>query len=234
MPLFGVIFDADGVLFDSERQSLEALKVAVDRATGGKIPLSAERLDFLCGRDDDSIVEYLNSRHSLAIETENFRALKLECYRQVIARDPIAPAPGAVALVQALRAENIPYAVATSAIRAKLNLSLESLGLAPLFPILASADEVAAGKPDPAVFLLAAERLGLPPARIVVFEDTPNGIKAANRAGMLSVGVAGTFPREHLAEAAKIIGSLEEVSVSAIRTWLDGRPAKTSPTERGK
>lgn len=160
MASFGVIFDADGVLFDSERQSLEALRLAVEEITNGSIELNSQGLEYLCGRDDDSIVELMNKEHGLTIDPAHFRRLKLDCYRRAIAADPIAPMPGAVALIDQIDAESIPYAIATAAIRAKLELTLTTLGLRDRFAVITSVDEVAAGKPDPGVFLLAGERLG--------------------------------------------------------------------------
>jgi beta-phosphoglucomutase-like phosphatase (HAD superfamily) len=66
---------------------------------------------------------------------------------------------------------------------------MEAIGLADQFQATASAEDVQRGKPDPQVFLLAASRLGVPPARSIVVEDAPAGIEAARRAGMHSIGV---------------------------------------------
>ena len=221
MPSFGVVFDADGVLFDSERQSLEALRLAVDRVTEGKIAFEADLLDLLCGRDDDSITAYLNQNHGFSLDPQSFRQMKLECYRQVIANDPITAAPGAIALLDNLVAASVPYAIATAAIRAKLDLSLATLGLAHRFPIITSVDDASVGKPDPAVFTVTARRLGLDPKRMIVFEDSINGIRAANDAGMISVGVAGTFKPQQLALARHVVNSLQQVTVPLLRQWVD-------------
>jgi HAD superfamily hydrolase (TIGR01509 family) len=222
MTPFGVIFDADGVLFDSERQSLEALRRAIEQVTNGTVAFSPDLVDFACGRDDDSIIRYLNKNHGLSFDPVHFRRIKIECYRRVIASDPIAVSPGAIELLDNLAAASVPYAIATASIRAKLDLSLATLGLAGRFPIITSADDVAAGKPDPAVFFLSAKRLGLQPSRIIAFEDSVNGILAANRAGMFSVGVLGTFSREQLSMARQVVENLLQVTISRLREWLDG------------
>jgi len=228
MAPFGVIFDADGVLFDSERQSLEALRLAVEQVSHGKVAFSPDLLGFLCGRDDGSIIELLNKSHGLAVNTAQFRQFKLECYRRVVAGDPIAVAPGALDLVNSLAAASIPYAIATAAIRAKLDLSLATLDLSHRFPVITSVDDVSAGKPDPEIFLLTAKRLSLSPSRIIVFEDSINGIAAANRAGMFSVGVVGTFSRETLSQARQVIVSLRQVTVPLLHQWINGQ---TNPTQ---
>jgi len=230
MPPFGVIFDADGVLFDSERQSLEALRLAVEAVTASQVQFTPDLFAFFCGRDDGSIVEFLNKNYRLSLDRAQFRQFKLECYRRVIACDPISVSPGAIALIDRLVAASVPYAIATAAIRAKLDLSLATVGLADRFPVITSVDEVSAGKPDPGVFLLTARRLGLDPKRIVVFEDSPNGIAAANCAGMFSVGVVGTFPRERLSQARQIVENLVQVSVPLLRQWLNGQTLGSIPT----
>jgi HAD superfamily hydrolase (TIGR01509 family) len=230
MAPFGVIFDADGVLFDSERQSLDALRLAIEEATAGKVTLSPDLFDFVCGRDDDSIVTHLNKNHSLSIDLGRFRQIKIECYRRVIAAAPIAVASGAIVLLDRLAAASIPYAIATAAARAKIDLTLATLGLADRFPIITSRDDVAAGKPDPALFLLSAKRLGLAPQRIVVFEDSINGVVAANRAGMFAIGVVGTFSREQLSRAQRVIETLDQVAPALLRKWLDGQSDNSSGT----
>ncbi len=160
---FGVIFDADGVLFDSERQSLEALRMAVAELSNGSVSLDSQGMDFICGRDDDSIVARLNSQYGLSLDPAHFRAYKLECYRRAMAANPISMASGADELLRGLESESIPFAVATGAIRAKLDLSLAALGLTGRFKTIVSVDEVSSGKPNPEIFLLAARRLRLPP-----------------------------------------------------------------------
>jgi beta-phosphoglucomutase-like phosphatase (HAD superfamily) len=116
----------------------------------------------------------------------------------------------------------VPYAIATSAIRAKLEMSLDTLGLRARFRVTATADDVEHSKPDPAVFLLCARRLGLAPPRLAVFEDSVNGIEGANAAGMFSIGIVGTFPREQLSHARVLIGDFREIDCHALSRWLDG------------
>ncbi|MFM8232052.1 MAG: HAD family hydrolase, partial [Chthoniobacterales bacterium] len=108
----------------------------------------------------------------------------------------IEPLPGVRALLAALRAKNMPCAIASSTERANLDLPLDLMGLREFFSVIVSGEEVVHGKPDPAVFLLAAERLGLPPADCVVIEDALVGIEAAKRAGMPVLAVATTNPME--------------------------------------
>ncbi|KPL09683.1 hypothetical protein AMJ85_06260, partial [candidate division BRC1 bacterium SM23_51] len=141
--------------------------------------------------------------------------------RQAIAADPIAVAPGALELLDRLDTAGIPYGIATAASRAKINLSLAAVGLSDRFSITTTADEIHAGKPEPEVFQLTAGRLDLPPGQLVVFEDSINGVEAANRAGMVSVAVIGSFSREQLSHACHVIDNLSQVTVALLRRWVE-------------
>jgi beta-phosphoglucomutase len=84
---------------------------------------------------------------------------------------------------------------------------------------------VSRGKPDPQVFELAASRLGVPANSCAVVEDAVHGIEAANRAGMLSIGMTGTVERDRLASAELIVDSLRELSPARIRNLIQRRHA---------
>ena len=79
------------------------------------------------------------------------------------------------------------------------------------------------GKPDPRVFLLAAEKIGVPPARCVVFEDALVGLEAARAGGMRSVGVATTHPPEKLTGADLVVRRLDELAVDDLVKLFPGR-----------
>jgi beta-phosphoglucomutase-like phosphatase (HAD superfamily) len=95
--------------------------------------------------------------------------------------------------------------------------------LAGRFRAIVTAEDVTRGKPDPQVFLLAAQRLGVPPARCVVFEDTAVGIDAARAGGMRVVGVTTTHPAERLAGATWIVRRLDELRVADLAATGPGR-----------
>jgi len=99
--------------------------------------------------------------------------------------------------------------------------ALKAAGLPQCFRAIVAADDVTRGKPDPEVFLLAADRLGAQPARCVVFEDTHFGIQAARAAGMKVVGVAGTHEPASLAGADRVVRRLDELAVGEIDAWFD-------------
>jgi sugar-phosphatase len=114
---------------------------------------------------------------------------------ELVTREGIAEVPGARRLLAGLKPHQ--WAIVTSASRALANLRMECAGL-PIPEVLIAGDDVSNGKPDPEGFLKAASRLGVPPGRCVVVEDSLAGILAGQRAGMKVVGVTTTFAAEKL------------------------------------
>lgn len=114
---------------------------------------------------------------------------------ELLDREGIVEVAGAAAFVQSLPAGK--WAVVTSASKALAEVRLGCAGL-PIPEVLITADCITRGKPDPGGYLLAAERLGVPPPDCLVFEDTPAGLEAADRAGMQSIAITTTFPCNQL------------------------------------
>lgn len=88
------------------------------------------------------------------------------------------------------------------------------LGIRGAFQAVVTGADLRKGKPDPEAFLLAAERLGVPPARCIVVEDAVVGVEAARAAGMRCVAVVGTSSREELRQADLVVDSLEELGAA--------------------
>jgi beta-phosphoglucomutase family hydrolase len=106
---------------------------------------------------------------------------------------------GLDALLVRAAANRIRMAIGTAAIRPNVDFVLDNLHLRPYFPVIVDADNVKVSKPDPEVFLKAAEQLGIAPDRCIVFEDSPKGIEAARRAGMKAVGISSYHTARELA-----------------------------------
>jgi HAD superfamily hydrolase (TIGR01509 family) len=115
--------------------------------------------------------------------------------------------------VEELSRLGVPAAVATSARRADVTRLLGALGLLPRFAAIVTAEDVARGKPDPEVYLLAARKLDAPPTRCLVFEDSTVGVEAARRAGMRVIGVTTAHAEAELlgAGAERAITNFEEL-----------------------
>ncbi|MBC7097799.1 HAD family phosphatase [Candidatus Bipolaricaulota bacterium] len=212
----GAIFDLDGVLVDSSSFHLEAWRLLAWEE-GFPVQVTESWFRDTFGLRNDAILATLAGRPLAPFEVARLSRRKEELFRE-LAQGKLRPLPGAVELVSGLQRAGVLLAVGTSAPRANLEFILGELGLSGFFTCTVTAEDVVWGKPDPEVFLKAAQGLGLPPWRCVVFEDAEAGVEAARRAGMLCVGVATTHPPERLyrAGARLVVGSLEEIRVTRL------------------
>jgi HAD superfamily hydrolase (TIGR01509 family) len=119
-----------------------------------------------------------------------------------IIKGRLGPLPGAVQFIAASRARRLKLALATSADRVKMAGNLTEIGIRPAaFNAIVTGNDVQKKKPDPQVFLLAAKRLRLDPAKCLVVEDAPNGIRAGKAAGSNCLGITSSFTEKQLREA---------------------------------
>ena len=129
--------------------------------------------------------------------------------------DRLHPCPGLYPLLDELAERGLPLGVATSGHRRYVTLTLWTLAIESFFQAIATGDEVARGKPAPDIYLLAAARLGVPPACCLVLEDAPLGVAAARAAGMFCVAVPNPrIASRYFTEAHQVFPSLEEVRVA--------------------
>jgi HAD superfamily hydrolase (TIGR01509 family) len=128
-----------------------------------------------------------------------------------------------VELIDALSAAGFKLAVGSSGPPENVRLTLEKLGRADRFDAMVTGADVTHGKPNPEVFLKAAERLGVPPAQCAVIEDAPQGIEAANAAGMTSIAILGTTTRDKLAHAKLIVDGHHELTPARIAELIKRR-----------
>jgi beta-phosphoglucomutase len=216
------IFDMDGVLVDTYQAHYESW-AALARAQG----LDFSEADFArtFGCTSREIIAAWGARKGRDLSEGEIAALDAEkeaAFRRIIAaRVPVMP--GAMALLEQLRAAGFRLALGSSAPPENVELVMERMRLGGLMDAVVNGRDVTRGKPDPRVFLLAAERLGVPPGRCVVIEDAPVGIAAALAAGMASVGLASTGrTRESLAAADLVIDRLDELSPDRLRRLIAG------------
>ena len=217
MPLAAVIFDFDGVVIDSHEaheRSWFALADELDR------PFTRESFVATFGQRNESILPLLGwTEIGDKMRIQQLGDRKETLYREILRREGIQPLPGVVALLEDLRAQGFPCAIGTSTPRANVECVLEITGLAGFFRDVASAEDVTRGKPDPEVFLKAAEKLGVEPSACVVIEDAMVGIRAAKAAGMKALAVTTTHPTESLAPEMpdRIEASLVPVDAEYLR-----------------
>lgn len=207
---FGVIFDLDGVLVDTSECHYQSW-LALGREYG--FTMSRDFFLETFGQRNVTIIPHLVSQTLSPEEIHQLSERKEELYRQ-ICRGQLQPLPGALQLVRSLSEAGFKLAIGSSTARANIDLVLEELELKPFFQTIVSAEEVRRGKPDPEVFLKAAARMGVPPSKCVVIEDAPAGIEAGKRAGMRTIAVTTTHPRERFEGIAdKVVKSLEFLTI---------------------
>jgi HAD superfamily hydrolase (TIGR01509 family) len=210
-----VIFDLDGVLIDSE-SVWDAARRDIALSAGGRWPPDAQRA--MMGMSSTEWSAYMHEELGVALAPEEIsRAVVArldELYRQ---RLPLIS--GARKTVVRL-ADAWPLGLASSANRPIIELVLELSGLEDRFVATVSSEEVARGKPAPDVYLEAARRLGVEPARCAAVEDSTNGLLSAAAAGMTVFAVPNReFPpdAEALTVAAEVLDSLASLTPERIR-----------------
>ena len=214
-----VLFDLDGVLVDSYGAHMRSWRrLAAEEG----LPFSERDFARSFGRTSrESIATYWPGRAS---EAARLDARKEELFRAEI-RERFPTMDGARELVAALHEAGFALAVASSAPPENVELALARLGVAACFGAVLTGRDVRRGKPDPQVFLRAAERLGAPPSRCVVVEDAPVGVEAAHRAGMKAVALLSTGRRREdfaAVEPELLAASLRELSPADFARLLGG------------
>jgi len=217
--LAAVIFDVDGVLMDSphERAWRQALAgfAAPDQFTTAFYQAHVAGKPRVAGAL--ACLEALGVPDAAA-RAANYARVKQARLEALIAAGEVHPYPDALRLVESLLAAGWPMAAASSsknanAMMAPIRLETGKALLA-CFKANVCGRDVSQGKPNPEIFLLAAEALGAPPDGCVVFEDAPAGVEAGRAGGMTTVGVArhGDAAPLRAAGANQVVASLDEVA----------------------
>jgi HAD superfamily hydrolase (TIGR01509 family) len=196
-----VVFDLDGTLIDTESLCNVA---GVEACANLGFPLSMAFFEGLAGIDDRTRARMIEEHVGQPVE---YAAFLSEWDRLCTLRfaQGIPLKAGAVDLLESLEAAGVPVALATSSRRGPAEEKLAAIGLGRHFRTVVTFDDVAAPKPAPDPYLLAAERLGVAPARCLAFEDSETGARAAHAAGMTVVQVPDLHPTKgahahHVAE----------------------------------
>ena len=184
-PPRAVLWDMDGTLLDSAEYHWLAWR---DILHAEGYPIVYDEFKATFGQRNDTILRGYFGAGLPDAEVARVGGAKEARYRELVRERGIALLPGVGAWLARLRAAGWRQAIASAAPLANVEAIVAALGIAPFFDAIVAAEDVQRGKPDPQVFLLAAERLGAPPARCVVVEDAPAGIEAAHRAGMRAIG----------------------------------------------
>jgi HAD superfamily hydrolase (TIGR01509 family) len=209
-----VVFDLDGLLLDTE-QLWDEVREQLARERGGRWSERAQ--SDMMGMSSPEWSRYMHDVVGLA---ESPDEIAEEVVRRMAERyhERLPLLPGAREAVERLAARR-PLGLASSSNRPLIELALEASGLAQYFRATVSSEEVAHGKPAPDVYLEACRRLGVEPVRAAAIEDSRNGIRSANAAGMKVVAIPNAhFPpdEESLALADVVLPSLAELDADVI------------------
>jgi beta-phosphoglucomutase family hydrolase len=211
MSKIGFIFDMDGVIVDSN--PLHRIAWAEYNRRHG-VETTEEMQQWMYGKRNDQIVRHFFGEGLTAEEIFAHGAAKEETYRRMLGpRTEQALVPGVRQFLE--RHEQIPTAVATNAEPANVNFVLDQAHLRRFFRVTVDGHQVANPKPDPEVYLRAAELLQIEPGSCVVFEDSYTGVQAGLAAGMRVVGVSTTH--DNLAGVSLLIGDFND---PALELWL--------------
>ena len=212
-----LIFDMDGVLVDSNPFHVQKwIEFLHERG----IPYNAEDLPKqILGSRNDTALRRFFGRDLAEGEIEKLSE-DLEARFRAAFRPHAQPLLGLKTLMDECRAEGIPLAVASSAMTKNVDFVVDTLKLRSYFASIVTGDDVSRPKPDPEIYIQAAERLTLAPAKCVAFEDSFVGIESAKRASMKCVAIASTFPAEELqsqTQADLVVKNFEELSLARLR-----------------
>lgn len=201
-----VIFDMDGVIVDSEPYSMQAL---IDTLRLYGIEPTEEDLRRSYGRRiRDDFVDYF--AHYGVTADVNIAMAHKEARYYHLATGHLQPFPGVMSLLARLRDRGYRLALASSGDRVKVAFGMQALTLNSIFEVVVSGNDVTYSKPDPEIYVTAAQRLGVAPCQCVAIEDAPAGVEAAKRAGMTCIAVANSVPPLQLQKADLIVTSLAD------------------------
>ena len=197
-----ILFDLDGVLVDSTKSV-----VVVWTAWSKKNGISpAKTLDVIHGRRTIEGLQILAPHLDLESETKKIEAAI------TLKKEGTIAIPGAASLLSSLPKDR--WCVVTSGLKEFARIRLKDANL-PIPEILVSADDVTKGKPDPEPYLKGAQLMKVDPAKCIVIEDAPNGIRAGRAAGIRVIGVGTTYPVSELKEANAVAKTMEGISASS-------------------
>lgn len=198
-----VLFDMDGVIFDSERLVIECWQAVAEKHN---IPDIVEICMRVQGINRVETGKKFLEKYGNDFPYETYKKEVTALFRQLYGEGRLPVKPGVREILAALKQEGIPMVVASSTRSDIVRMELEEAGLLQHFDAVLGGDMVERSKPEPDIFLAAARAVGAEPARCYVLEDSYNGIRAAYRAGMHPIMVPDMqAPTAEMHELAEVI-----------------------------
>ncbi len=208
---FAIIFDMDGVMIDNMDSHIHAWKEFCKRH-GFELPEDKMK-ENIYGRKNSEILKYLFGNELTPNKKEEYSEEKEAIYREVY-EEHVKPVKGLIEFLESIK--DIPHAVATSAPPENVKLIMKNLDLKKYFDVIVDESMITMGKPNPEIYLKAADRIGIDPKDCIAFEDTFAGINAVKNAGMKVIALATSHTREEL-DADLIINDFTEIDIDKIK-----------------
>ncbi|OVE75856.1 hypothetical protein BVX97_03350 [bacterium E08(2017)] len=216
---YGLIFDVDGVIADSERVNADA-SIRVFKELFGVDGVQRADFEAGLGRGAEAYMKAAADVNGVSLTDEQVAeatAARQSNFLKILSEEPLEPFPGVIELIDTARANaDFSVAIATSSAKEKSQAVLESAQIPYEEMVYVNGNDVKHKKPDPELFLTAAQRMDIPPQNCVVIEDAPNGVMAAHAAGCKCIAVTNSTTADKLSEADRVTSSLTEISLSDI------------------
>jgi HAD superfamily hydrolase (TIGR01509 family) len=215
-----VIFDMDGVLIDSEPAYLE-MNMKLFSELG--IEMDEENYKALVGLPSLPMWTMLKEKYNLKKEISEFMDYERKRMTEILDSGLISrPIEGIYDLLKALKEKNFKLSIASSSAKENINFVMNKLNLINYFDFVISGEEVDKGKPAPDIFLRASGYFNIEPGKSFVIEDSANGIRAANAAGMKSIGFKNNNTNiQNLTDADLIIQNFDNHNRMAILEFIE-------------
>ena len=210
------IFDWDGVVVNSSvihRQSWEKLSFELN------LKLPSDHFEQGFGKRNETIIPEILKWTDSDELISRWGKRKEEIYREIANSDGISLGPGAKEFLRLIKQHQIRSVVGSSTERANIELAMKQHKLEPFFEGVIASEDVSIGKPDPEVFLKAANSLGLSPSGCLVIEDSPHGIEAGQRGGMKTLALTTSHPKEVFSQLKPdfIFSSLKTIDLDEVK-----------------
>jgi HAD superfamily hydrolase (TIGR01509 family) len=207
----GVIFDMDGILFDTENLTMPMWNTA-GKPFGYNI--TTDVVLRMVGASGERCKEIMQEEYGQDFPYDDVRGAFRKIVREEIERNGVPKKPGLDFLLERLEKAKIPFALATSTRKESAHFMLKKAGIFEKFAATVCGDEIKNGKPAPDIFLLAAEKMGCQPSACAGFEDSTAGLKSLYAAGIRSIFIKDVVqpPEEVLATVWKRCGDLTEAA----------------------
>lgn len=207
--LQAIVFDFDGTILDTETPEYETWQETY-RGHGVELPLAEWVRCVGGGSELFNPYDYLEELAGCPVDRDEIRAVRRQRFLDRVQAQPVMP--GVLALMDAAEEQGLKLAVASSSTRDWVESNLQRLGLRARFGAVLTAADVARVKPDPALYQMAAEALGVAPARALAIEDSYNGLLGAKGAGLSCVVVPNAITRQlDFAQADLCLASLDSL-----------------------